>query len=336
MQEFYKALEERFRGSKENVKKKLTAYKPIIEKLDKNKKIIDIGCGRGEFLEFLYENGFKNICGVDINEEMTKEIKYKDIIIYIEDGVKFLKKQPAKSVGLISSFHMVEHIDFEKVIELIKESFRILDDEGILIIETPNPENIKVSSESFYLDYTHKKPIPMDLLKFAFEYVGLNAKILRLHKQQIGNTVKDLIEGVSPDYAVIGSKKELIDISDGISLDLAEYAFELRLQNIEDRIYKLENEYMIKTLKEQNEMLQQNIEILKNENESLKNNINRLKNEVDHYKALYEDVTNSKSWKITKPLREIKAYLKKLKNKKNIMLSPRAKEIYEALKREIK
>ena len=321
MQEFYKALEDRFRGSKESVKKKLSVYIPIIEKLDKNKKIIDIGCGRGEFLEFLYENGFKNICGVDINEEMTKEIK-EDITVYIDEGVKFLKQQPAKSVGLISSFHMIEHIDFEKVIELIKESFRVLDDEGILIIETPNPENLKVSSESFYLDYSHKKPIPMDLLKFAFEYVGFNAKILRLHKKEIGNTIKDLIEGVSPDYAVIGSKKELIDIPDGIGLDLAEHAFELRIRNIEDRLNKLENEYIIKTLKEQNEILQQNIK--------------NLKNEINHYKALYEDVINSKSWKITKPLREIKAYLKKLKNKKNIKLSPRAKEIYEALKREIK
>jgi 2-polyprenyl-3-methyl-5-hydroxy-6-metoxy-1,4-benzoquinol methylase len=208
MDKFYKALEEKFRGNKKNIKDKLKIYLPILNLIDKNKKIIDIGCGRGEFLELLKENGYKNLTGIDTNKEMLNEIKYKEIQIFTDDGIEFLKKQPFKSAGVISSFHMIEHIEFEKVLTLIKEAFRVLDDNGILILETPNPENLKVASENFYLDYTHIKPIPMELLKFTVEFAGFEARILRLNHQKIGNSIKDIIYGVSPDYAVIGFKNE--------------------------------------------------------------------------------------------------------------------------------
>jgi len=338
MDKFYKALEDRFRGTKEDIKEKLKVYLPLIGNIDKTKKILDIGCGRGEFLELLYENGYKNLYGVDINDKMTKEIKY-DIKVYIEDGIQFLKKQQTSSYSIITSFHMVEHIEFDKVLEFIKEAFRVLDKEGILIIETPNPENLKVASESFYLDYTHIRPIPMDLLKFAVEYMGFSAKILRLNSKNIGNTIKDVIERVSPDYAIIGYKCSIADIEEGVSLDLAEYAFELRIKDIEDRLAKVEIESKSKLLEYENDKLRE-------ENNKLKQENNKLKQENNHYKSLYEEVINSKSWKITRPLREIVAFLKnkrikqKIKNSSNqqppLPLSKRAKEIYEALKKEIK
>ncbi|MGE9641913.1 class I SAM-dependent methyltransferase, partial [Escherichia coli] len=78
---------------------------------------------------------------------------------------------------------MVEHIGFANVQLLIEESFRVLKPGGLLILETPNPENIVVASSSFYLDPTHTQPIPNQLLAFLTEYTGFNrTKILRLQE----------------------------------------------------------------------------------------------------------------------------------------------------------
>jgi SAM-dependent methyltransferase len=284
-----------------------------------------------EIIELLKENGYKNLTGVDINKEMLNEIKYKEIKIFIEDAITFLKQQPSNNAGIISSFHMIEHINFNDLLTIIKESFRVLDKNGILILETPNPENIKVSSENFYLDYSHIKPIPMELLKFAVEYFGFNAKILRLHKNKVGNSIKDIFYEVSPDYAVIGFKnKKMIDekfFQQGVSLDLTLFAFEERLKNLEERMKNME-------LKVENEKL-------KNQNQALLNENNHLKEEIQNIKKLYEEVINSKSWKITEPLRKAINFLRKKKrekilqittNEKDLELSPRAKEIYKKLK----
>jgi len=375
--DFYTAFENRFRG--DDVKEKLKIYLPLLK--DKDKKAIDIGCGRGEFLEILKENGFNNLVGVDINEKIVN----KKFNIVIEDGIEFLKKEPSNSAGIISAFHMIEHIPFEKVKELIKEAFRVLDKNGILIFETPNPENIKVISENFWLDYTHIRPIPMELLKFSVEFYGFSARILRLNEKNLGNSIKDVIENVSPDYAVIGFKNSSMINEDffnrGVSLDLAEFAFEERIKNLEERMNNLEIEKIltenyhlketnknlnyennqlknhiqhlenennqlknhIQHLENENNQLKNHIQHLENENNNLKNHINFLEENLKHIQVLYNDVLDSKSWKITKPLREFTNFLRRKKRKavlqittqdKDIELSNRAKEIYEKLKKE--
>ena len=377
MEKFYRALEEKFRGSEEEIKRKNSIYLELIKK----DKILDLGCGRGEFLKLLKEKGFKELIGVDLNPQMTKEIK--NIKIYNEDIIEFLKKLENKSFNVIVSFHLVEHIEFEKVLELIKEAFRVLSDDGILIIETPNPENIKVATQNFYIDPTHKNPIPIELLKFSFEYFGFFTRVLR-RDSKIHNSIKDLIENVSPDYAIIGFKNpQMINeefFNRGISLDLAEYALEERIKNLEERMKNLEIEKLITenyhlkennknltyengklkdhikyldtqldNLTNENNHLKQQLDNLTNENNHLKQQLDNLTNENNHLKTLYNDIVNSKSWLITKPLREVTNFLRK-KKRKTILhitspdnlhnndsdLSPRAKEIYNKLKKAIK
>lgn len=309
--DFYRAFEERFRGTRESVKEKLKIYLPLVTKIDKSKKIVDLGCGRGEWLDLLSKNGYKDLIGVDRDENMVEKSDNYEIII--DSALGFLQKAQENSIGLISSFHMIEHIEFNELIELIREAFRVLDNNGILLVESPNPENLKVSSESFYLDPTHKRALPMELVKFAFEYFGFEARVLRVNHKEIKNSIKALLEGVSPDYAVVGFKdKSMIDESffeGGVSLDLMESIFDERIDKIE-------------------------IEL------------NDLKNENIHFKNLYKDVVNSKSWKITKPLRDIANISRQIKRwailkittleVKNNKLSKRAKEIYDDLKEELK
>jgi chromosome segregation ATPase len=204
----------------------------------------------------------------------------------------------------------------------------------------------------------------MELLKFTVEFAGFEARILRLNHQKIGNSIKDIIYGVSPDYAVIGFKNEkMINeqlLEKGISLDLALFAFEERIKNLEGRMLNMELKMENENLKTENEKLKIIIDNLKTENNNLKNeNSNlkthidhlnneniRLKQEIEHLNKLYNEIINSKSWKITKPLRKITNFLRKKKRytvlsintaeEKDLTLSKRAKEIYEALKKELK
>ena len=126
---------------------------------------LDIGCGRGEWLELLKDNGI-SAQGVDLDEGMLKLCRINNLDVFKDDGIEFLKKQLDESLIIVSAFHVVEHIPFATLQFFISEALRVLKPGGVLIMETPNPENIKVATENFYLDPTHIKPIPSKLLSF--------------------------------------------------------------------------------------------------------------------------------------------------------------------------
>ncbi len=167
------------------------------------------------------------------------------------DGIEYLKKQADESITVISTFHVIEHITFEDLQSLVRESLRVLKPGGMLIMETPNPENIKVATEHFYLDPTHIKPIPSRLLSFLPEYYGYNrTKILRLQEckkliNQDTINLQEVIEGASPDYAVISQKNadqeilkqfdEVFSKDIGLSLNTLSNKFNKRLEIIEEK-----------------------------------------------------------------------------------------------------
>lgn len=207
--DFYRAFEDKFRGSKLLIKNRLKVYLPFAKALSKKypKKIaIDLGCGRGEMVELLIENKIP-AKGVDINPHMLdskKTIK--------ADLLNYLKRQRSESAIIISAIQVVEHLPFDKLQKMVSESLRVLVPGGVLIMETPNPENLMVGSHSFYLDPTHLKPIPPSLLAFIPEYYGFKTiKLLRLQerkniKKQKEIKLLDVFQGVSPDYAVLSQK----------------------------------------------------------------------------------------------------------------------------------
>ncbi len=260
---FYRALEDKFRGSKEEIKNKLKIYLPIIKNL-KGKKAIDLGCGRGEFLDLLTENGIQAL-GVDTKKEMVDN---KNVVI--EDALEFLKKQKDKSVSLISSFHMIEHVEFDYLYRLIKESFRVLDDDGILILETPNPENIRVACEYFYFDPTHKRPVPKGLLKFLLEYEGFYVNIWQLNSKKDLN-IKDIFNAVAFDYCAIATKKPNNFIYEGVNLDMV-------LDEAKNREKSLEK--TVELLMAENLKNQQKIETLRSQISALNHSVNNINNTI--------------------------------------------------------
>ena len=255
---FYKAFEDKYRGTREVIKERLEVYLQFILPLKEiypNSVALDIGCGRGEWLELLQENGFE-AQGVDSDEGMLNVCHELKLNALQGDGIRYLQEYKDESVTVISAFHVVEHISFEDLQILVQEALRVLKPGGLLILETPNPENIKVASESFYLDPTHLKPLPSALLSFLPEFYGFaRNKIIRLQEskdlinQEYINLMQ-IIEGVSPDYAVVAQKNadlkilklldKIFDQDFGLSLHLLSEKFENRLQSLEARINEVE------------------------------------------------------------------------------------------------
>lgn len=248
---FYRAFEEKFRGPRELIRKRLTSYKPFLGPLLSvypEARAVDLGCGRGEWLEYVNHLGF-SAQGVDLDEGMLAACVDLGLRAEKDDLLNFLRSVDDESLTLVSAFHVVEHISFENLRALIAEVMRVLKPGGLLILETPNPENIVVATNSFYLDPTHQKPIPPQLLAFTAYFTGFaRVKTLRLQEEKglvdkVSININDLLKGVSPDYAIVAQKHAKTEINSkfdeafsqqyGLSLDALAARFDERLSKIE-------------------------------------------------------------------------------------------------------
>jgi SAM-dependent methyltransferase len=218
MTSFYKAFEDRFRGSRELIAERLKIYLPLIQPLKNTYpdcNAVDLGCGRGEWLELLNSNGFKSH-GVDIDEGMLENANLLGLSTELKDALEHLTSLPDESIHLISGFHIAEHLPFDILQKLVQESLRVLKPAGLLILETPNPENISVGSNTFYIDPTHVRPLPPPLLSFLPEYFGFaRVTVFRLNSSlPINNEISllNVISDVSPDYSVIAQKNGPLEL----------------------------------------------------------------------------------------------------------------------------
>ena len=212
--DFYRAFEDRFRGSRESIKSRLSVYAPLLTALSAHttaRVAIDLGCGRGEWLELLTEMGFE-ASGSDLDAGMLSNCHDLNLNVQQRDALETLKYTPSNSVALVSAFHLVEHLPFDRVIELIEQAHRVLVPGGLIMMETPNSENIGVGTWNFYLDPTHERPIPHLLLEFATKFGGFEfAQVVRVNEDpnlQATEEVSllDVLCRASPDYAIIGVK----------------------------------------------------------------------------------------------------------------------------------
>lgn len=215
----YAAFENQFRGTREEVKERFKVYLPYIEKTrtgTEDSPVLDIGCGRGEWIELLRENGYV-AKGIDMNRIMVEQCREFGLNVMEADVIEYLKKQRSSSFGAVTGFHIIEHFSLKTLLTLFDESLRVLRYNGIIIFETPNPENLIVGACDFYRDPTHKKPIPPDTLKFLLETMGFkDSNILRFRPLPFSLNdamLQNLLFGAT-DYAVIGYKNDKSDKSD--------------------------------------------------------------------------------------------------------------------------
>lgn len=208
---FYTAFEDRFRGDEKAITQRQEEYISDFKNsaLDfKKYPVLDIGCGRGEFLETLKRHGIRGI-GIDINSDMVERAKKKGMEAIQGDATQFLKEARSQSLGVITGFHIVEHIPFPALLELFSSAHRALKKDGFVIFETPNPENLVVGACNFYMDPSHLNPIPPALLAFALETMGFRkVEVRRIHPVDNPTTLEhDDLQNwfYGPrDYCVIG------------------------------------------------------------------------------------------------------------------------------------
>ena len=175
---FYAELEDRFRGTREDIKERFQVYLAYIYE---SAPVIDLGCGRGEWLELLSETGIE-AHGVDTNRIQVEECRTRGLNVSEEDFIAHLRGLADGTAGAITGFHIIEHVPLDVLITLVSEVMRVLRPGGVVIFETPNPENVLVGSQYFYLDPTHRHPLPSELMEFLLDSRGFDKiEILNLH-----------------------------------------------------------------------------------------------------------------------------------------------------------
>lgn len=216
----YFDFENHFRGSIDSIKKAQEAYIPYL----KNKKnVLDIGCGRGEFLSLMQDNGI-NATGIDIYEPYADYCRMKGLNVATGDGVAHLAS--LDEVDGIFVGQVVEHLKPHQIISLCNTAYEKLSEGGCIIIETPNPTSLSIYTNAFYIDPSHVKPVHPLTMKYYLEKAGFKKieiiftesskpqteiPALKTDAENIEEfnealkKVSDIIFG-SQDYAIIATK----------------------------------------------------------------------------------------------------------------------------------
>lgn len=261
---FYRFTEEINYASEEDVFETRKFYLPFVKCFTENgnkAKAVDLGCGRGEWLQLLTDHGFV-VSGVDIDNGMLQAAREKGFDVTLGDLLGYLESLADDSISVLSAFHVLEHIPFEDIQVFFKEAMRVLVPGGVLIAETPNPENIDVANSIFYLDHTHLRPIPiMQMITLARYYKFEQYGIFRLRENKdLYNdcknvAVSDLIYGVSKDYALVAQKKgnefyeralvNPLKYQTGISLLEVAKKLDLRINSLENLVTETERRLIL-------------------------------------------------------------------------------------------
>lgn len=173
----YASFEDVFRGTSDFIADRLRPYLPLVAE---SGPVLDVGCGRGEFLHLLREQGTASV-GIDLDESMLQRCKDDGLDAIHGDAIEYLASVEENSLGAITSFQVVEHVSTGQLRELFKNSFRALRPGGLLIAETVNPHS-PGALKTFWLDLTHVRPLyPESLLFLARECGFASAHIFFPH-----------------------------------------------------------------------------------------------------------------------------------------------------------
>ena len=190
-------------------------------------------------------------------------------------------------------------------------------------METPNPENLTVASSSFYLDPTHTRPIPPGLLSFLPKYYGFGRHlVLRLQeppalKNKLSPSLIDVLEGVSPDYAVIAQKSAddrvlgLFDVAFSLDLGLTINTLSERYDLATQRSIMQSRDALSQLKDELDEQSSKSLESFS----QLQYSIEQIQSEIVWLKSEVDSIYNSRSWKLTRPLRAIGNGLRRIKER---------------------
>jgi len=166
----YAGFENRFRGLDEQVKEQQKDYIPYFKDAD---TVLDLGCGRGEFLELLQQNGIKSR-GIDTNDQMIEICKEKGLNCEKADILQALAAYKDSSLGGIFSSQVVEHLPPSYLKRMIEIAYHKLSSSSYIIIETVNPLSVFSLVQIYFLDLSHRQPVHPQALNFLLKSAGFD------------------------------------------------------------------------------------------------------------------------------------------------------------------
>ncbi|NWO19322.1 bifunctional 2-polyprenyl-6-hydroxyphenol methylase/3-demethylubiquinol 3-O-methyltransferase UbiG [Leptotrichia sp. oral taxon 223] len=160
----YLAFEDKYRGSEESIQKLQEKFVRLYVGKD---NILDIGCGRGEFMKTLLNAGKQYVFGMDINPQMVEKCKKDGLSVELKDGVNYLYDNDNLNLGGIFSSQVIEHLKPSQIVKLIKGAYKNLQEGSPLILETINPMALVTQTMAYTLDLTHRQyvhPFTIEML----------------------------------------------------------------------------------------------------------------------------------------------------------------------------
>jgi len=202
----YFDFENHFRGSRAKIKEDESIYIPYFK--DKG-PVLDLGCGRGEFLELLKENQIRGT-GIDTYEEFVAYCQAKGLDARQGDAIRFLENTEKESVGGIFAAQLIEHLANGQLLQLCHLAYEKLKEGGCLILETPNPMCLSIYMNAFYIDLSHQKPVHPKTMEYLLKREGFcKVDILFTEESKSGYRLPALSCEASPN---------LSEFNDGINL----------------------------------------------------------------------------------------------------------------------
>ena len=147
-------------------------YQPYAERFGAGSLVLDVGSGRGEFLELLSERGVRGV-GVDADASMVAAIREKGLAAEQGEAVRHLEANPGAFDGVFAA-HIIEHLDPDAVTRLIEAAARALRPGGRVIVVSPNPRNLQMVMNDFWIDLQHVRFYHPEIVRFLFHLNGLH------------------------------------------------------------------------------------------------------------------------------------------------------------------
>jgi len=167
----YLELERRYRGTEEEILDRISVYLPWLKTIPAGAPVLDLGCGRGESLALLRDQGIP-ARGVDSSARMVALCRERGLDATEGDLFGTLAGVEEGSLGGVVSFHVIEHLPAGSLDRLVRLAYRALKPGGVLILETPSPLSLIVAARNFWLDPTHVRPVHPESLKLMYELAG--------------------------------------------------------------------------------------------------------------------------------------------------------------------